>query len=178
MPYPGSTPAAQAEDDFLREAAAEDFEERRAFKVLTGIFASIIVVVLIAGASIWYLFVRTPAIEVPTAEPAVQPNLVTVDEGGVIVSPYGAEVHVPPGAVSKNVQIEIVRVSVGASTDRFHFAPSGLKFSKPVTVIIPYKGEPDKIRLLYWFSNRAGKQELPYTVDAALKVLTAEVTEL
>ncbi|MBI2638642.1 hypothetical protein HYW83_03570 [Candidatus Peregrinibacteria bacterium] len=187
FPQPPSSPAAA-----LRETVSEAVEfERQEQEVQQSACAIIVVIAVIVGLfgfGIWYYFGYSPAekngASPLSSEETKDPNFILAAVGGKIVSPYGMEVTVPPGALAKDKKIEIERVAIGDVTDLFWLKPEGLKFLKPVTVAIPYKErglksweEPGDISLQYWFTAGDRKRSLRYEVDESAKKLKTTVTQ-
>lgn len=159
----------------------------------------IFVVLVLAGVGVWYYLKKKPNFfnKIPPPEDKKigqeikkkDPNLVSAKEGGKVLfkDHLGREVEVivPAFALPKDTKIEIERVSAGEVTDLYHFKPDGLKFLKPVTLVIPYKesglreGEtPYDIDLEYWFKEKYGTRKmLNFTVDKVTKTLRAQVRE-
>lgn len=188
---PANPPSASPSEDptaAFREAITDAVEfEHEEEQVEQSAFALVFVIgviVLLAGVGAWHFLRSFPSEGTPmfpptplTAELQKDPNLIVAAIGGTIISPYGAQVHVPAGALQKNKRIEIERVTQGPVTDQFHLKPDGTKFLKPVTVAIPYKGEPEDILLEYWFTSGGRKQLLKYEVDASVKKLRTKIMQ-
>lgn len=125
----------------------------------------------------------------PGKEKSADPDLIAAAVGGAVnfVDPATgaiAEVIIPAGALRQDTRVQIEKVSNGTVTDLFHLMPDGLKFSKPVAVVIPYKQNglaggqnPGEIKLQYWFSNEGSKRNIGFTVDSQSKKLRATVTQ-
>lgn len=172
-------------------AAAEAVEfERQEQEVQQNACAIIVVIAVIVGLfgfGVWYYLSETrdgTSIPPLSSEQQKDPNLIVAALGGKIVSTYGVEVTVPPGALANDKKIEIERVAIGDVTDLFRLKPEGLKFLKPVTVAIPYKERgleswetPEDILLEYWFAAGDRKRLLNYEVDESAKKLRTTVTQ-
>lgn len=174
-------------------------DETSAEKSACIIVVVIFIVLALAGFGIWYYLKHraTPVGKTPPPQPGTttaqqnekkDPNLISASEGGSVfyIDPQGnkAAVIIPPFALTKDTKIEIERVSAGSVTDLYHLKPDGLKFLKPVTVVIPYKESglagsqtPNDIDLEYWFKKKYGKQMIDFTVDLQAHTLSAKVME-
>lgn len=116
-------------------------------------------------------------------------DLVRALIGAIIVSRQAADgqqaqVIIPSGALSTDTRIEIEKVAEGSLTDLYHLKPDGLRFLRPVTIVIPYKESglrpgqsPTAIQLKYWFAGDARKRFLSFAVDTENKTLRAQVLE-
>ncbi len=182
-----TTPAAALRDT-VSEAVEFERQEQEVQQSACAIIVVIAVIVGLLGFGVWYYLGYSPAEKNGagplSSEERKDPNLIVAALGGKIVSPYGVEVVVPPGALAKDKKIEIERVAIGDVTDLFRLKPEGLKFLKPVTVAIPYKEsglksreEPEDILLEYWFTAGDRKRLLQYEVDESAKKLRAAVTQ-
>jgi len=140
------------------------------------IVAGILVILLLAGFGIWHFFLRERqgSGEIPQEESDA--NLIVAAFGGKILTPEGASLFVPPGALLQDTRLEISKVSDGDATDLFELKPLGQKFLKPVTVEIPYK-KSGPIILEYWREEGEKKRVLQYTMDRKEKKLRTQVRE-
>ncbi|MFA6521907.1 MAG: hypothetical protein WCT53_06025 [Candidatus Gracilibacteria bacterium] len=170
---------------YKKDSPMEDFEVSGAVKkacivtlVVSGIF-------LVVAFGIWYFSKNnfgTLWNNIVGAE--IKSEMIIAKDGGK-VSFEGAEVIIPADALAEDTKIEIEKVKEGTVTDLFYFKPHGLKFLKPVTVVIPYKesglkeGEtPYNIKLNYWLGEQEGEESmLNYSVDTEAKTLSAQVIQ-
>ncbi|GEM_PF-4972011 len=191
-PPPAEPPPVQNPSSDLRDTVSEAVEfEKQEQEVQQSACAMIVVIAVIVGLlgfGGWYYlgnFPRDKTLIPPlSSEERKDANLIVAATGGKVVSPYGVEVVVPPGALVKDKRIEIERVAIGDITDMYRLKPEGLKFSKPVTVAIPYKESglkswetPEDIILEYWFTEGDRKRSLGYEVDESVKKLKTRVTQ-
>lgn len=173
--------------------AKEEFDEefnRDVFKlgVKIVIFTALVIVV---GFLFWFLMKdKEPAQIIPGenvgAEIGESSNLISASKGGQIFykdkDGQILEIVIPEEALEKDTFISVMQISKGAVTNRYQFAPKGLKFLKPVIVKIPYKekglktGEtPYDIKLEYQSAPGAQKYLLWYEVDEEAKKLVTQV---
>lgn len=182
---PPLVPQAPA-TDFEADEFEQEFD-KNIFKLILKIiiFAA---VVIVAGFLIWFFVKTEPA---PSPEPAVpvenigaeigeSTNLINASKGGQISyqdeDGQILEIIIPEGALEKDVEISVMQILKGSVTNRYQFAPKGLKFLKPVIVKIPYKGEnPHDIKLEYQSAPGAEKYLLWYEVDEKEKKLVTQV---
>lgn len=177
-PFPSATPqfspppALTSEVDIPEPPAIfsdEDTDDNAVQKTALAIVAGVLVVLILIGFGIWY-FLRDKG------QPALPyANLILAAAGGKITTPEGAALIVPPGALSQDTRLEIVKVTDGDVTDLFELKPLGQKFLKPVTVEIPYK-KSGPIVLEYW-KEEGEKRVLRYTRDEKEKKLRTQVRE-
>lgn len=147
-------------------------EEKRAKKIIFNTAAVIILfLIIVVGFAVF-----------PSNNQKI--NLILADKGGKISSPDGAFVIIPDGALSQDTEINITKIADGEVTDLYQLKPDGLKFLKPVTVVIPYKesglmkGEkPGNILLEQWSEKGSAKQKLKFFIDEKEKMLRTEILE-
>jgi hypothetical protein len=187
---PTPDPATSFREAIVEAVEFEHQEEQAEQSALAMVFV-IGIILGLAGFGMWRFLGGLPSdnrLTIPSvplsAELQKDPNIILAAVGGTVVSPYGVEIYVPAGALSKDKKIEIERVASGAVTDLYRLKPEGLKFLKPVAVAIPYKKgglksgeEPKDILLEYWFIAGDRKQSLKYEVDASIKKLRTTVTQ-
>lgn len=169
---------------------AQDFEdyeearEKKLHKIVLAAFGALAAVFLVSGGIALYYILSGSGDGAAQGDAVVQPeqpeNLIIAEQGGRVEAD-GASIIIPSGALAADTIIEIVRAEAGEVTDRFELKPSGLKFLKPVTVVIPYKpaglkaGEtPRDINLKYW-KNDEPQQSLIYTIDEDAKTLSTKI---
>lgn len=184
-PYEAGAGLESSSSSSASKAANEESEATKSACVI--VFLIFIVLALI-GTGTWYYLSRDRDQKTEQngqkEEVKRDPNLIAAREGGKVIF-SGFEIIIPPGALPQDTKIEIEKAAYGAITDRYRVKPDGLKFLKPVTLVIPYKesglreGEtPYDIRLGYWFENEWNKQFLNYAVDSEAKKLRTQVIEL
>lgn len=114
-----------------------------------------LLILLIAGVSLWWFYFREQAKKTPVKEPASKEEKdknVIGSDGGVITE-AGVKITIPKGALERKVKISIEKVREGRVTALYHLKPDDLVFLKPVTVMIPYNDE----KLYTW--------ETPYMIS-------------
>lgn len=168
------------EPDFSEFEAADEaaYEGEESTKKNLWSFVGFFVVIgLIIGG--WYFFSISgaPANPKPPTEntPDSQPNLIAASLGGTIRSGQAA-VIIPPGALTSDMEIFIKRIAegvAGAATDLYFLEPHGYKFLKPVTIIIPYKKNPSRLK----YTQNGNKKYLPFTIDKVAKTIHVAVME-
>lgn len=174
----GAEKEAEAEM-YINDSPMEDSEVFGAVKKACTVTLIISAVFLIVAFGIWYFSKNNFG---SLAE--VKSEMITAKDGGKVVF-ENAKIIVPPGALEQDTKIEIEKVKEGEITDLFYFKPHGLKFLKPVMVVIPYKEDdlkegqsPHDIKLKYWLGEQEGEESLlNYTVDTEAKTLNAQVTQ-
>jgi hypothetical protein len=136
----------------------------------------IVVLLAILGGAIWF-FLRDdkPNNEPPTLtgkNDKIVSQVISAKNGGTLTNKYGGKVIIPPGALSKDTEISMTLVDQGTVTDMYHLEPDGLKFLRPVTVVLPFKTEGLKkgqtaanIKIEFWNAEQKQKRPLPYRVD-------------
>lgn len=83
-----------------------------------------------------------------SSDPVVQAQSATIGvAGGTVTGPDGAQVVIPPGALTQDTEIRIARTAEGAPTDfphdappsgaTYEFTPHDIEFLRPVTIRIP-----------------------------------------
>jgi len=83
--------------------------------------------------------------------PDATSGLISVAAGGVVRTPAGITLEVPPGAVSRDVEVTIASLQAAALDPGWgagvRLEPSGLRFSKPATLTIPLSraAAPDRL---------------------------------
>jgi hypothetical protein len=182
-PLPFSAPAPQTFASPVSPVSPafseSDDEEDIAKKTALTIVAGVLVVLLLAGFGGWYFFLRDKEEnEIPPPPPQEESdaNLIVAAIGGKILTPEGAALLIPAGALSQDTRLEILKVRDGEATDLFELKPLGQKFLKPVTVEIPYK-KSGSIILEYWKEEGGKKRALKYTVNRKEMKLKTQVNE-
>lgn len=160
----------------------EEACEKKLHKIVLGAFAALAAFFLIAaGIALYYILSDSGNNAAQESNTAQLKNLIIAEQGGR-VDADGASIIIPPAALAEDTIIEIVRAEEGEITDRFELKPSGLKFLKPVTVVIPYKPDglktyetPRNINLKYWKNNEP-KQSLIFTINEDAKTLSTKIS--
>ena len=110
-------------------------------------------------------------------------------QGGTVSGPYGAQVIIPAGALTSQVEIAATRDSsnapefppsgTGAAGAAYEITPHGTTFDLPVTLRIPFDATQvpaEATPKLYKAEQGGAFSEIPSTVDG--DVLVADVTDL
>lgn len=177
-----SEPGAEPEAGPARLVSHEMVSNAR--RSLVSIVAISIAVIVMAGFITQHVMLREPK-PIPESNSSTgSPNFIIATRGGEAIGD-GARVIIPPYALREDTLIEIERIPTGGVTDLYHIKPDGLKFLRPVTLIIPYdEGElaagesADEIQLEWWSPKTAHKSKLPFTVDIKNVTLHAELGAL
>lgn len=174
------------------EISEEASEVGAAEKSACVIVLVIFLILASTGGGVWYYLTRDKKpqkVQPATAparieEPQKDANLITAAAGGKVKACDEAEIIIPQGALEKDTKIEMQCVEKGNVTDLYRLKPDNLKFSKPVTIVIPYKKSglfsgqtPYDIDLEYWFKEMGQKKLLRYTVDTQERKLRTQVRE-
>lgn len=106
-------------------------------------------------------------------------------EGASVSIPGGGSLTVPAGALPADIEITVGPTEALLDPDylpagAFHsFAPVGLVFAKPVTVVLPYdaalQGSQEAAVVMVWTDENGHFEPLPGTVDTQNNVVVAEV---
>ena len=166
----------------------EEVEEKMKSKLVATIAVIFVVLALIVGGAV-YLISRGDDANDKTdgteqSEEETPENAVSAEDGGEVETEFGVRIIVPENALEKDTVLEVERVAAGDVIDVYHFRPEGLKFLKPVEIVIPYnedafeEGEtPETIKLYFSKTRYGARSELEFTVDAEEKVLRTAVEE-
>lgn len=183
-------PAEQptATQKFVEESKINMDEEESDGSIVKLVVVGIIVFLflLLAGGGAFYFFKDNNGDDNSGGvfQPGENQSVDNKDEIFVYKNEDGStvEVIVPLGALKEKAKIEIKKIANGAVTDKYQFAPKGLKFLRPAIVKIPYKenglrkGEtPHDIKLEYQAQAGAQKYLLWYEVDESAKKLITQV---
>ena len=122
-------------------------------------------------------------------EPPPSPSTGIGPQGGTVSGAYGAQVIVPAGALTSNVDIAIARDSTnapnfppsetGAAGAAFEITPHGTTFALPATLRIPFdaaQAPADASPKIFKAELNGAFTEIPTTVDGDM--LVADVTTL
>ncbi|MBP9718257.1 hypothetical protein KBD59_03100 [Candidatus Gracilibacteria bacterium] len=144
------------------------------------IAAVIVVSALFLGLIVWgttKLYKKGPQeqAQVPPVPVSATP-IISAAEGGVVISDVGgARIIVPPGALEKDLILEMKRIQAGTVIDEFQMLPIGTKFIKPVLVLLPYNEEglglfekSFRPRVKYEWD---GEVTAPYAIDRQNKLI-------
>ncbi|MBI4994599.1 hypothetical protein HZC21_03075 [Candidatus Peregrinibacteria bacterium] len=186
-----------------KKLEAEKFEQEFDKDIFKLVFKIVIFIILVIAGSflIWHFTKKVPSEPLPEtlqngasnvletsngAEIGESVNLISAIQGGLIsyADEDGQilEIIIPAGALKEDTKISVRQISKGFVTNRYQFAPKGLKFLFPATVKIPYKenglkkGEtPYDIKLEYQAEPGRQKYLLWYEADEAAKKLKTQV---
>jgi len=95
--------------------------------------------------------------------------------GGTVFLPDGALLIVPNNSVEKDECFIFNRLAVGKVTDRYLISSTKSEYSKPLTIIIPYKVEKD-LRIV--LNAESGKSILPHAIHPKTKTAWVDVERL
>lgn len=155
------------------EQPSEDPEiEKKSCVIMAIIFAALVLV----GIGAWYYLngKSEPAPQPPATAGEEDKNFVKANSGAHLYFSEGLEIIIPAGALEKDTKIDATVVSKadpdkGEVTDLYHLMPDGLRFQKPVTLLVPYKSiegfDANDTELGYRFTNYGQKQLLEYEVE-------------
>lgn len=104
-------------------------------------------------------------------------QFIAANLGGEILND-GARLIIPPDALDRDETIVLKRVGDGVVTDRYFLAPEGIKFKKPVMIILPYKNDAAaaQMEMEYW-KDAQPRIGVPFILDRKNKTLKLELTE-
>lgn len=168
-----SPDVAQKQSMEQQEALAEAVQRSAHLVFALGI----IVIALTALSAVTLFLIKKNDLPKPVP-PSESPYFVEADKGGVLTSPEGLAIYIPPGVLQRNTQFEIKKIENGRVTDLFFVGPAGVTFSRPVVISVPYHKEASKIRLQIWKDPQGPRQQLSYTIDTEEKRLDALLTKL
>lgn len=147
----------------------------------------VLVVIVLVGLGIGFFVIgvkdgaqeKTPPKE-DTAAAATNSKRLRKGEGATLKTADGAELIIPEGALGKDADIAITRVSGGYLTDLYKLTPDYFVFLKPVTVRIPYRKnvleEAISVYLNVW-NDSESKKSVAYKIDRVSEKLETALME-